>query len=117
MAEDLEVLSLSREIRALQAAVRGLSSLKLRDTHGRSQHEARRDIFDSLASAAKLSLDAGKTDDEDVRRDSLSRCDKLMDAFREALLAASRLDLIDAVDVAHISALGDRLQNRMRKVL
>lgn len=117
MAEDGEVMSLSREIRALQAAVRALPSMKLSNVLDRSQREANKAIIDSLANAVKLSHDAGKTDNSEIRQDSLVRCDESMEAFREALLAASRLDLVDAVDVAHISALGDRLQSRMRHLL
>lgn len=105
--------SVARQLRSLQTQVRGLPSAKNVTHHTRAQRNALADMQDALADAAKLAHDITKTDDPVVRRESRRRCIEHLEAFREALLAASSLDLVDSVDVAHLGALGDMVSEHV----
>lgn len=99
------------ELRRIQGYVRSLPSMKNMSELDRQHRQVAAKLNGLLSDAQKLANDAAKTDTPDIRRTSLLRCSVCLDEFREALLAASTLGLVDVVDVAHISALADQVND------
>lgn len=114
MPDEEAVSALYRQLRQLYSSVRLLPVTKQLPKLGRAQRDAMNDILSSLDQALRLARDAGKSEDDIVILSSLKRCQEQLDMFQEALLAASGYDIVDSVDVAHLSALGSQIHDQLR---
>jgi hypothetical protein len=95
------LLKLEKYIRTLPN-VRGASELE------RAERESALALPDAVSEARRLANDAATADDSGVKLSSLRYCQEQLEQFREALLKASQYDLVDAVDVAQLSAMADQ---------
>lgn len=111
---DEESSYISTELLKLEKYVRTLETMRNATTLSRVERDHMFDLRDTLADARKLANDAATSEITDIKLSSFSRCQEQLEAFREALLAASQYNLVDTVDVAHLSAMADKAYDLIR---
>lgn len=109
MIDKTESQSIRQSIKKLEKYVRLLSVMRRITSLDRVERESLLALGDALSDAGKLANDAVTSEDVAVIVVSLGRCRDQLELFRKALLAASQYDLVDAADVAQLSALADQI--------
>jgi hypothetical protein len=111
---DEESVVITVQLRKLEKYVRTLPMMRKLRTLDRAGRESLHMMGDTLSEASRLARDAANTEVPDIRRNSLERCREQLEAFRQALLGASQYELVDTVDVAHLSAMADLVNDLAR---
>lgn len=97
------------ELKKLEKYVRGLASMRNIAQLSGTERSALFDMQDVLNQAVRLHTDATKANKSDEMFVSLEACGEQLGLFREKLLFASQFDLVDAADVAQLSAMSDSI--------
>lgn len=106
---------ITAELRKLEKYVRILPCVKRARDLDRAARESLLDMQDALSEARRLANDAAMTDNPDVKVASFGRSQEQLEGFREAILRASQFDLVDAADVAQLSAMAEQVHDLIRK--
>jgi hypothetical protein len=112
---DEESAYITIELRKLEKYVRVLPTLRHVRELERAARESALDMQDSLSEARRLANDSALSDKPDVKTASFARSQEQLENFREALLRASQYDLVDAADVAQLSAMAEQVNDLIRK--
>jgi hypothetical protein len=105
MTEDM---SATAQLRKLEKYVRVLPIMRQLHRLGRQERDSLSDVQDVLLDARKLAHDGDTSDNLTIKVASYERCVEQLEAFRQAMLSASQLDLLDAADVAQLSAMAEQ---------
>jgi hypothetical protein len=111
---DEESVVITVQLRKLEKYLRTLPIMRKATMLERKRREALFAMEDALGEASRLARDAANGEELTVRRSSFARCREQLETFRQALLNASQHDLVDAVDVAHLSAMADQANDLVR---
>lgn len=112
---DEESAFITTALRKLEKYVRTLPSVRQLRSLGREDRQRLGALEDSLGEARRLANDAATSDQVVVKIASFDHCQEELENFRTALLAASHTDLVDAVDVAQLSAMADQVADLVKK--
>lgn len=100
---------IGKEVKKLERYVRLIPAYRQLGGLGRVERDSLLLLSSYLVEVGKLINDAVATEDMVVRADGRMRAVAALDEFRKSLLIASQYELVDAADVAELSALGDQI--------
>lgn len=112
---DEESSYITAYVRKLEKYVRTLPAMRQLTSLDRQDRERLHALEDKLGEARRLANDAATSDDAQVKMASFEHCHKELEDFRAALLLASHTDVVNAVDVAQLSAMADEVADLVKK--
>jgi hypothetical protein len=112
---DEEGAYITTALRKIEKYVRTLPAMRQATKLGREDRQRLGALEDTLGEARRLANDAATSDQLSVKQASSTHCREQLEAFRTALLAASHTNLVDVVDVAHLSAMADQVADLVKR--
>ena len=106
-------LSLNAEVRKLERYVMNLPMAKNLNTMNKNEREAMLDLRGGAEVLRESVVKYGMSDDTSDKARYLTDGVKQVKELNELILAASQYDLVDAVDVAHLSAITEIIKERL----
>lgn len=105
--------SLSSSVKKLEKYIYNISTVRARNTLSKSQLEAVIALTSNITAGRKL-IDQYQTEDDTAERlQTLQLALERLVAVREDILTASQLDLLDTIEVSHLSALTEQIIDRI----
>lgn len=105
--------SLNNEVRKLERYVMNLPMAKNLNTMSKREREAMLDLREATESLRINIVKYSTSDDTADKAKYLSAGIKQVKSLNELILIASQYDLVDVVDVAHLSAITEIIKERL----
>lgn len=105
--------SLNNEVRKLERYVMNLPMAKNLNTMSKKEREAMLDLREATESLRINIVKYSASDDTADKAKYLSAGIKQVKSLNELILIASQYDLVDVVDVAHLSAITEIIKERL----
>lgn len=106
--------SLVADIKKLERYILNLPKAKSLNTMSRAEREAMLDLRDTTSLARESIVKYIVTDDTNDKLKFLELSIEQVVLLNDKMLLASQYDLLDAVDVAHLSAITETIKERLR---
>lgn len=106
--------SITVDIKKLERYVMNLPKAKKLNTLNRLEREAMLDLRDNVSSARENIVKYTTADDTAEKLECLSASIEQTKLLNDSLLIASQYDLLDVVDVAHLSAMTETIKERLQ---